>query len=348
MTDERIQREYDKLLEHCRQHSAELPESMLQQSADYQQGLWKAYRSMFDLVPAPLAGKSVVDFGCKFGHLIPLLLALDCREAIGIDAEPIYVATGNAVFSRLYANARVLPTENGYVPLPPSSVDVIIMNEVISHVNPSYLDTIWSECGRILRSGGILFISDGNNGANTTVQTLLPDLYDKWENGPDGVTTDRDVVMDNFRGRRARIIRERCPDMAQDKVDFLASNTSGLSGDYLLATIERFHQTGELVLRPYRRGICPVNPEGGHSVMERAFHPVHLELALSEYGFAASQLRPVAASKRHFSRPGLVGHLKDLYVYARTKLRELLESRTIDPDAYRYDNPGFQIVARKR
>ena len=216
------------------------------------------------------------------------------------------------------------------------------MNEVISHVNPSFLDTVWREMARILRPGGMLFISDGNNRANLEVQAVLPELYDKWENGPDGVRTDRDVVEDNFLGRRAKIVAERCPEMTAKQVEFVAVNTSGLFGDVLLDTIERYRTTGELVLRPFQKGMCPVNPTGSGVVMERAIHPIQLELALAEYGFSAHQLKPVPF--KPFTRPGLVGLLKDSVVYLRHQLRTLKE----DPEDYRSNNVGFQLIAVKQ
>ena len=134
--EERIQREYDRLLEYCNRHAGELPESMLQQSLEYQQGLWKAYRGMLETIPMSYAGKSVVDFGCKYGHLIPLLMGMGCDGAIGVDAEELYVKAGSAVFPKLFPKSAIVMSENGYVPLQPASADLVIMNEVISHVNP--------------------------------------------------------------------------------------------------------------------------------------------------------------------------------------------------------------------
>jgi SAM-dependent methyltransferase len=348
--DERIRREYDRVREFCNRGGTDFPEVLQSQSADYQGGLWRPYRSMLQMVPMRFEGRTVVDFGCKLGYLIPLLVSLGCEEAVGVDAEDFYVNAGNLVFPVLYPKTRLVKSEDGYVPLQPASADLIFMNEVISHINPRFLDTVWLECSRILRRGGILFISDGNNAANATVQSLLPELYEKWENGPDGVRTDRDVVEDNFRGRRQKIIRQKYPDMALEKVEFLANNTSGLGGAFLFETIDKFYRDDQLILRPYRKGVCPVNPEGGLTVMERAFHPVYLELALQEYGFLANQVRPAPGQEpQYFTRAGIVGRLTDMYVYARTKLAGWSQRfSSVDPEAYRYDNPGFQILAVKQ
>jgi SAM-dependent methyltransferase len=348
--DQRIQREYDRLLEYCSQHSKELPDYVLQQSRDYQGGLWKAYRDMLQQIPITISGKVVVDFGCKFGHLIPLLAGLDCLEPIGVDAEDLYVQAGKVIFPQLFPRARVLLSEEGYIPLQPCSVDLVVMNEVISHVNPAFLDTVWREVSRILKPGGVLYISDGNNRANEQVRSVLPDLYDKWENGPDGTQTDRDIVMDNFRDRRYKIIATRYPDLSADQVEYLAANTSGLFGDHLLRTIENYRHTGELILRPYQRGICPINPAASGVMMERAFHPVQLELVLAEYGFAAQQMKPSKPDNgfRPFSRTGVVGRVKDLVVFLRHRALALLRPRiSEDPETYRSSEMGFQLIAVK-
>lgn len=331
--------EYRKVLEYCESRRERLPEYLLRQSRSYHEGLYRDYERLLDVLPVPLDGKTVVDFGCKYGHLIPLLLARGSREAIGIDVDDEHVRAGAEVFGTLYRNARVLKSEDGLVPLQPETVDVVVMNEVISHVNPSFLDTVWRETARILRAGGILFISDGNNRANAAVREKLIDLYDKWENGPDGARTDRDVVTTPFIDRRKNFMRERHPALPAATVDHLARNTSGLFGGRLARVVDRYVETGELACRPYRKGTCPTSPYESGVVMERAFFPRQLELALAEYGFEAGQIVPRPAFGRH----GLLGPAKDLYVWLRYRLRAAL-----DPDWYRSAHEDFQIMAVKK
>jgi SAM-dependent methyltransferase len=323
-----IEQHYERVLARCRASS--VPAYMLQQSVDYRNGLWKAYRSVLDSVPLPVAGLRVVDFGCKYGHLLPLLYGLGCAQAIGIDAEEEYVRWGHEVLSAVLPGARVVKCEIGYIPLQPESVDLVIMNEVISHVNPGYLDTVWTESARILRPGGRLFISDGNNRASPEVRRALVELYDKWENGPEGVQTDRDTVRRPFRERRAQIVRERYPDMPEAEVQQLARDTSGLFGDFFLHTIDQYVRTGEFVRRPYRRGACPVNPGAAGVVMERAFDPLHLCATLAEYGFSAQQTgdSPSPAPRQ----------------FLRTRLRNLVH-RVPPPEAP--VPPGFTVLATK-
>jgi SAM-dependent methyltransferase len=332
-------KEYQRVLEYCEQRRDRLPDYMLRQSRRFWEGFYRDYEALLDVLPAPVEGKTVVDFGCKYGHLIPLLASRGAREAIGIDVDDEYVAAGQSVFEALYPNARIIKSEAGRLDLPSEAVDVIIMNEVISHVNPSYLDRVWSESSRILKAGGILFISDGNNLANPVARAKLIELYEKWEMGPDGVRTDRDVVTVPFLDRRRKLIRERHPGLPADKVDYAALNTSGLFGEQFERVIDRYVATGELVLRPYRSGACPVSPDATGVLMERAFFPQQLELALVEYGFEARQVVP----RQFYGRKGVLGPAKDLYAWLRHALRALR-----NPAWYRSAQEGFQIIAVRK
>jgi SAM-dependent methyltransferase len=336
MSAEDLKSQYAAILAESERHG--LAAHLVALSRQWADGLFNAYEPLLAAVPVAVNGHCVVDFGCKCGHLLPMLIAKGARQAIGLDAEETYVEAGRRVIAGLYPKASVLKTDCGYIPLQPETADVVIMNEVISHVNPAFLDTVWRESARILRPGGLLFISDGNNAANANARRKLVDLYEKWENGPEGAETDRDVVMDHFLKLRRELIRTRHPDMGNDAVEYAARNTSGLFGEQLGSTVDHFVKTGELIRRPYVRGVCPVNPNPSGVVMERAFFPQQLELALAEYGFSARQVVPAPYS----GRQGLLGPAKDVYAWIRHRLRTIL-----DPQWHRSAYEGFQIVAFK-
>jgi len=311
-----IENEYKRLMAFCQ--SKELPEYMLNISQEWSQGIWKMYWALLEKVKTGFEGKSVVDFGCKYGHLLPMLVAQGAKEAIGIDAEDSYVEAGQAVFEILYPNVRILKSEFGYIPLQPETIDIIVANEVISHINPGYLETVYVEFARILKPGGILLISDGNNLENKQcLGTLLP-FYEAWENGPDGMKTDRDTVVESYLTRRKKIIKAHHPDLEPACVEELALNTSGLFGDFLLRVIDEYVRSGELIRRPYRRGVCPTNPGSTGVVIERGFFPLQVEMSLASYGidcYLASRQQPEKAE-------GCVERLKDIYSYARSRLSD--------------------------
>jgi SAM-dependent methyltransferase len=300
---EKLREEYNRVLKYSKEKG--LPDGMIKQSADCASGLWESYEPLLRRIPMEFSNKVVVDFGCKYGHLLPLFLAMGAKEAIGIDVEDEYVEAATSVFENLYSSIEIIRSRNGYIPLQPESVDIVFMNEVISHVNPAYLETVYLETSRILRKGGILYISDGNNVGNAECRKSLIPLYDAWENGPDGTKTDRDVVTKCFLNRRTEIIRNRHPDLDKSEVDYLAKNTSGLFGEFLNTVIDEYVETGKLIERPYRKGICPTNPCSSGVLMEKGFDPLQIELALSSYGLKSYQVK----SKPKFRRIGLIGRL---------------------------------------
>jgi SAM-dependent methyltransferase len=301
---------------------------------------WKDYARLLDLVPAGLVGGTVVDVGCKYGHVAPLFLARGARETIGIDVIEDYLATARRIVGTIYPGTRFMRSEQGYLPVPSDTVDLVFVNEVISHVNPMYLPNLYSEIGRILRPGGYVLISDGNNIANADCRLDLVNVYDARENGPAGRKTGRDIVDEPFIDIRRRIIRERLPSLPAEKVDYLARNTSGLFGDHLLKIIDRYAAGGDFTERPYRRGVCPTNPLDGGTVMEFGFHPRQVELELDAFGIEARQILPPL--------PGLDLRSAKLALgtaihAARSRLR-----RKFWPDADRGLNGGFQILGMKK
>jgi SAM-dependent methyltransferase len=248
------------------------------------------YEAILDSFQGSFEGKVALDFGCKYGHTLPLFLARGAKQVIGVDVELGYLETGRNAFGRLLEGIQYYQADDGLIPISSEIVDFALANEVISHVNPAYLETVYAELARVLRPGGQLLISDGNNIANAECCEALVDVYDAWENGPTGRQTDRDVVTVSYVERRRQIVRERHPTLQASDIEHVARNTSGLFGEKFLEIVDAYVKTGELLERPYRPGMCPTNPQAGGVVMERGFHPRQVEMALNCYGLEAHQV----------------------------------------------------------
>lgn len=269
------------------------PDYLITHIGYWKKGGWEDYLRILSTVPTDVRNKDVVDFGCKYGLFAPVLVMKGAKTVYCVDAEESYIEWGQKVVAEAVSEARFALTRNGLISLPSESVDYIFVNEVISHVNQGFLDSVYTEFSRILRPGGTLVIQDGNNGANHEVQKALPILWNQWENGPDGTHTDRDYVNKCFLSRRRDFIRNELPFGASEEViDFLARNTSGLWGEGLRSTIREYLQTKNFVLRPYRYGTVPTNPTDGGYLMERAFVPKKVILDLAEHGIKSRQLLP--------------------------------------------------------
>lgn len=108
-------------------------------------------------------GKVVLDAGCGFG-LLSLLFCLEGAKVIAIDlnSEKVSIAT------RICKLLNVKPADLEFIrgdllnmPFTKAKFDVIICNEVISHVRNK--EMFFNEVKRALRRYGLFYISDGNN-----------------------------------------------------------------------------------------------------------------------------------------------------------------------------------------
>lgn len=335
--DKRIQAEYESLRSESRRLGVPPSfQALSDQFAD--QAIWKSYAWLMDLAaPLPL-GASVVDFGCKYGHALPLFLVRGAGKAIGVDVEDEYLEVGRRVVGQMYPTASFTKSQHGYIDLPPASADFVLVNEVISHVNPMYLPNVYAEIARILKPAGQVMISDGNNIANDACRRDLIGLYEAWENGPVGRNTGRDIVNEPFVEIRKRLIRERHPGLPGERVDYLAKNTSGLFGGYFFKVVDDYVAGGHLVERPYRPGTCPANPAESGVMIEFGFYPQQVELALQVYGIAARQLDPRPPILRD-SLKRLIGSMLDQVKFEAVRFSK--------PGAWRGRSLGFQVLGVK-
>jgi SAM-dependent methyltransferase len=300
--------------------------------------IWRSYDWLIRLSQKSLAGAVAVDIGCKYGHVLPLFLARGARAAMGIDVEPGYLDQGRRVLGSIYPSLEFARSDRGYLPLAPGSVDFVMVNEVISHVNPMYLETLYAEIARILRPGGVVVISDGNNWANAEARQDLRNVWEAWEHGPAGRNTGRDIVSESYLELRRQVVRARHPTLPEDRVDYVARNTFGLFAGLLDEVIDEYVRTGKLVERPFRPGLFPTNPRESGVVMERAFHPVQVELALAGYGIRARQV----IETPRVDRSDLKGRLLNVYLDWRHRLRCWRDYESVRGAAW-----GFQVVGIK-
>lgn len=254
----------------------------------WRDGGWKVYLDfVLAHVPADPHGKVVLDFGSGYGLLAPAVLGCGAREYVGVDVLPA-LADARLLFKN--EPVRLVEPDEGYIPVQPGSVDIVIANEVVSHVPEAHLPIVYNELYRVLAPGGTIFISDGNGLHSTSYirETLLP-LYNALENGPDGVQVGKPpfpvTVGRCFLSQRKDLIHAWHPDLEPGTVEHIARNTSRLHTGFLRKTVDHFAKTGELTLRPYQRGFVPVVPTTG-VVEERGFFPEQVAFELRARGFA--------------------------------------------------------------
>jgi SAM-dependent methyltransferase len=160
-------------------------------------------------------------------------------------------------------------------------VDLIISIEAISHYHdvPGFLD----ECERVLRPGGWLLISDGNNGANASIRAETEELWERLEVGPKGPCMSHEIT-ETMVDRRERMIRARFPEIGPEQVHRMAEATSGMVKAEVENAVAAHLAGGPAPDSYYKRGTCPREPEWGHWI-EWLFDPHELGRDIARRGF---------------------------------------------------------------
>jgi len=105
----------------------------------------------------PRPGDKVLDLGCAAGSIAHFLSTFGC-ETVGVDDAPAAVAEARKLYPELtfeLADGADLPFANG-------SFDKIVAVDLTEHLDDGTLDAMFSECFRILRTGGTLSVHTPN------------------------------------------------------------------------------------------------------------------------------------------------------------------------------------------
>lgn len=116
VNEQKIQSAYDQFLEYATKHAENI--ELLKQVKSWQEGIWKMYFS-YTLKPIPLSleNKAVVDFGCKYGLMFPLLLELGAKKVIGIENLDKFIAPAKELFKSYGERVEIISSEEGFIPL---------------------------------------------------------------------------------------------------------------------------------------------------------------------------------------------------------------------------------------
>lgn len=99
----------------------------------------------------------IVDFGCGYGRCLGELFNLGYRNLIGFDFSPAMIAAARARFPEV----AFQELESLTIPLPDASADGALLFSVLTCVpTDDGQQAIVGELRRVLRPGGLLYISD--------------------------------------------------------------------------------------------------------------------------------------------------------------------------------------------
>jgi SAM-dependent methyltransferase len=228
-----------------------------------------------------------------------------------------------AHFPELAGRVSIVRGDADSMPFRAASADMVLSIEAISHYYD--VDAFLDECARVLRPGGQVVVSDGNNGANPRVRDHVIEFWNRLENGPEG-PFGSEVVPEPMVKRRARIVRERFPQLPGARADELARLTSGMDRAGIVAAVSAHLAGGPAPANSYARGQCPREPEWGY-VLEQLFDGRDLAERLERRGFSARAL------------PHFGGAANDWVRAANLVLRALPTHRWAR---------AYRVVARKR
>lgn len=273
-----------------------------------------------------IQGQSVVDAGSGFGMVSNLLACWGASRVWAVEVHTPMIDSHRKVLDSHFRSIRdrVHPVraDVSRLPLKDASADVILSIEAISHYYD--VEAFLDECARVLRPGGFAVISDGNNGANPSIRAHTMELWQRFEEGPEGPFGDH-VVPEPMLARRARVVRKHFPELADELVAACAKGTAGFDEAAITAAVTRHLAGGPLPTTFYRRGDCPREPFWGYW-LERLFDPRDLARSFEQRGFRGHAL------------PHFGGASNDLVLAANNTLRAL--------PTFRFAR-AFRVVARK-
>jgi SAM-dependent methyltransferase len=268
-----------------------------------------------------------MDAGSGFGLVSNLMATWGARKVIALELFPPMSRSHRIVLERFFPELRdriwLMNSDVKAMPVAAGSVDLLLSIEAISHYYE--VDAFLDECARVLRPGGVLLISDGNNGGNPAIRRDTEQLWARYENGPPGLVGDR-KVGDSMRSRRERIIAERFPQLTPERVTSLAETTSGMSKDEVMAAVSAHLAGGPAPASPYRAGTSPRDPDHGY-LLEALFDPPQLARDIARRGFDARAI------------PHYGGANNDVFLTVNRVLRAV--------PSFRYAR-AFRIVARRK
>jgi len=109
----------------------------------------------------------ILDFGCGYGRSLGELFAAGYRNSIGFDFSPAMIAAARARFPAIDFRelepqfGSTAPLASGSIPVPDSSVDGALVFSVLTCIpTDNGQRALIAELHRVLRPGGLLYISD--------------------------------------------------------------------------------------------------------------------------------------------------------------------------------------------
>lgn len=232
----------------------------------------------------PIAGAEVLDAGSGTGTYAVALAAMGARRVVGVDRFADHVTALRGVARRFGLPIEAREGDVARMAEPAASFDLVYCREAISH----FADWVGfvGECARLLRPGGAVVVSDGNNGANVLVRQRIHRMWLRSELGPFDLETFPPGRPLPYLFRRWMLIRRELPGLPDEQVFRLGIGTATLGGRDLQEAVHQYTQSGRLPVLRYRAGMSVRRPEDGQRT-EEPVDPLDLARRWSALGLDA-------------------------------------------------------------
>jgi SAM-dependent methyltransferase len=249
-------------------------------------------RDLFAFARIDPEGLDVLEAGSGFGVGLIAAACLGARTAVGVelvDWQAGWARDCAAALPDGLADRIVVHTGSALdMPLEDGCVDVVLSLEAISH----YIDyrAFLAEAHRVLRHGGVLIVSDGNNGLNRSVKRRAEFIWSIHEADPR--TYDHTLYPEwgeynpwLLVNKRKDIILARHA-LSDDEAHDLALNTAGMVKADVEAAADLYVTVGVKPDQRWLPGTLTVHPTQ-QMVLERPFNPWLLAKEIDAFGFAS-------------------------------------------------------------
>lgn len=271
----------------------------------------------------------MLDAGCGFGPNCLAFHMMGFRRIEGIDLFQPMVDQVNRYLPALGLDPFITVRQGDVCALTEiygeNAFDLIFSNEALSHYHDP--GRFLCESYRALKPGGVLIISDNNNGANPRIRRMNQEIWDRFENGPPGRVHIHTVVVPYVEMRR-QMIAEGFPDLEAADVEEAARGTFGMNREAALEAVRQWRAGGAKPDRQYRPGVCSLNPETNQTI-EELFVPGELAAQLETLGYRARACAYLGGA----TRGGIVFWINWLW-------------RALSPITMRFSN-AFSVIAKK-
>jgi len=201
--------------------------------------LFQKGREMYEYLEAE--GKDVLDLGAGFGIEALLVAIAGARRVVATEIDHEMVAVGKYLAEKVDPPLTNFESRFGdgiAMEFPSGSFDGVMANCVISHVRD--LEGFLAEANRLLRPGGIFFLSDENNSLYLPARGRRRRGWSGMEREPDGPY---------FAARRA-MIGEQFSALSSNQVLEATRLTRGFVGPEIEVGVREYLETGRIQRKP--------------------------------------------------------------------------------------------------